>query len=313
MKIKLPAVVKNAAIKIYGKTVKFSPEIKLGIGIVAIVGGTVVACLASRKVDAVLEEADMNLAKIHDDAETDQTVTEKETRKALIKEYADICWKMVKLYGPSVLLVTGGIVSICSSHVEMKNRNAAITAAYTSLGNAFAAYKDKIIELLGPEEEEKIRLGVVKEQREVTEMDEDGNETTKTKELYSQVADPNSPFAIYFDESTSKFYERSMDYNWTFISSVQASADEAFQKQGKGGFYPLLYCLDALGMYHVLYKKGYKHFLTAGWVEGHGEPHISFNAREVEVSTHDKFGNPTVETKILLEFNCNKEPMYVNL
>ena len=312
-KIPVPGFVTKAVSTVSRKTVKYRPEIALGIGIAAVIGGTVAACMASRKVDAVLEEADMNLAKIHDEAETDQTVTESDTRKALAKEYVRICWQMVKLYGPSVLLLTGGIISICGSHVEMKNRNTALTAAYTSLGNAFAAYKDKVIEKLGPEEEEKLRLGVEKESREVTEMNDNGEVETRVNELYSKVADPNSPFAIYFDETTSKLWERSSDYNWTLITQEEASAQRQFDAQGKGGFYCLMDILDHLGMHHVVYKPEYKHFLTAGWVQGHGEDRISFNAREVQVSSHDRFGNPIMETKILLEFNCNKEPVWMNL
>lgn len=310
---KLPAFVKNAAVKVSGKVIKYRPEIKLGLGIVCILGGTVLACMASRKVDDVLEEADMRLAEIRSEDETNQLVTEGDTRKALAKEYARICWTMAKLYGPSILLLTGGIASICSSHVELKNRSTAITAAYTALGNAYNAYRQKIIEVLGEDEEEKIRLGVEKETRDVVVVDEDGNAVPTVEELYSQVADPNSPFAIYFDETTSKHAVRSIDANWTFIMNAQAAANLAFSNQGKGGFYPLLYVIDHLGMYQVLYRPEYKHFLTAGWVEGHGEDYIDFHAKKVTVTTHDNFGNPIREEKILLEFNCDKEPYYMNL
>lgn len=309
-KIQVPGFVAKAVSTVSRKTMKYRPEIALGIGIAAVIGGTVAACMASRKVDTVLEEANTNLGYIHDG---EVIYGEKETRKELAKEYARICWQMVKLYGPSVLLLTGGIISICGSHVEMKNRNTAITAAYTSLGNAFAAYKDKVIEKLGPEEEEKLRLGVEKESREVVEMNDNGKVETRVDELYSKVADPNSPFAIYFDETTSKLWERSSDYNWTLITQEEASAQRQFDAQGKGGFYCLMDILDHLGMHHVVYKPEYKHFLTAGWVQGHGEDRISFNAREIQVSSHDRFGNPIMETKILLEFNCNKEPVWMNL
>lgn len=294
------------------KAVKYSPELKLGLGIACIVGGAVVACLASRKVDGVLETADQNLEKIHSDAKNGLT-DDRTTHRALAWEYARICWDMVKLYGPAALMIGGGIVSICSSHVEMKGRNSALAASCASLSNAYNLYREKIIEVLGPEEEEKIRLGIAKEQVEVSDIDENGNEVKSTVDMYTMVADPNAQFSIYFDEQTSKLWEHSMDYNWALLTGVEESANILYHKEGRGGYLMLRDVLKLLGMADVIYQEEYKHFLLAGWVEGHGDDRVEFRAKEVTVNTHDRFGNPIQERKILLDFNCNPEPVYMNL
>ena len=94
------------------KIKKHSPEILLAGGVVGIVTSSVMACKATLKVNDVLGEAKQQVDTIHEVLENPEFAEDysaEDGKKDLAIVYVQTGIKLVKLYGPSVLL---GIASL---------------------------------------------------------------------------------------------------------------------------------------------------------------------------------------------------------
>ena len=87
---------------------KHSPEILLVTGITGVVTSAVMACKATTKVDAIIEESKKSIDTIHEGMKAgnicDVEYTEEDGKKDLAIVYIQTGVKFAKLYGPSVLL-----------------------------------------------------------------------------------------------------------------------------------------------------------------------------------------------------------------
>ena len=87
---------------------KYSPELFMILGIGTAIGGTIVACVATTKVDTVLDKTKNDLDVIHKNKETADTKELVEAnRKDLIAVYGRTGWELTKLYAPAVGLLAG--------------------------------------------------------------------------------------------------------------------------------------------------------------------------------------------------------------
>ena len=134
---------------------KYSPEILLGVGIVGVVGSTVLACKATLQAEAILDEHAEKKERIddcvllRDTSEVDYPVeAEKQDRRVLMFSTAG---KFIRLYGPPVTLMAVSIGCILGAHHIMKKRNVALMAAYKVLENG---QKRTIVDADGTEHEQ---------------------------------------------------------------------------------------------------------------------------------------------------------------
>ena len=134
---------------------KYSPEILLGVGIVGVVGSTVLACKATLQAEAILDEHAEKKERIddcvllRDTSEVDYPVeAEKQDRRVLMFSTAG---KFIRLYGPPVTLMAVSISCILGAHRIMKKRNVALMAAYKVLENG---QKRTIVDADGTEHEQ---------------------------------------------------------------------------------------------------------------------------------------------------------------
>ena len=211
---------------------KHSPRILFGAGIVGVVGGTILACRATLKLEETLDDFKHEVDMVKED----EGLSPAEHRKDLAYVYAKNTTKLVKLYGPAVLIGGGGLVCLTTSHVTLNRRNAGLTAAYAALQTTFDRYSTRVREELGEERESEIRRGVVK----TVGVDEKGKKTTVVS------VDPKaaSVYSRCFDESSS-CWSRFPDENRHFVMSQQIYANH--QLNAKGHLF-LNELYDALGM-----------------------------------------------------------------
>src|SRR3954464_10676525 len=133
---------------------KHSPTILFGAGIASMVGSTVLACRATLKMESVLDEVAAEKHKTarakafvdSDDAPDDITYTDAELRKDLSIIYTRGAVKVVKLYGPAIILGGIGVACLTKSHQILKERNLALTAAYIAVDKAFQSYRERVID-----------------------------------------------------------------------------------------------------------------------------------------------------------------------
>ena len=275
---------------------KYSPEILMGVGIASVIGGTVLACKATLKVEEIIDDAKTNLDKIntvHEDVNVSEEVySEKDYKKDLSIVYVQTGVKLVKLYGPAVTLSAVGIGCLLGAHGIMKKRNVALMAAYKAIEQSFGDYRQRVREELGEETDRKYHLGLRDEV--VTEETVDENGKKKKVKTTKTVIDPNkhSQYARFFDES-SMHWNKIPEYNLVFLKAQQNYANDLLKARGHV-FLNEVY--DMLGIPRS--QAG----AVVGWVLGEGDDFVDFGIFD---STDDKvrdFVNG-YERNILLDFN----------
>src|SRR5213080_1312324 len=84
---------------------KASPEVLLGVGIVGLVGSTVLACRATLKMETVMEEAQGKLEMARTLEHPDYSERDRSRDISLV--YFQSSVKIIKLYAPAIIV--GGI------------------------------------------------------------------------------------------------------------------------------------------------------------------------------------------------------------
>lgn len=178
---------------------KNGPEILIATGIVSAAAAIVVACVQTSKVEKVLEPANKEIDKIHEDAKWERIDTNEE-RKQLCKAYAKTGLNLVKLYSPVILLFGSSAVCVLSSHHILKNRELAMAAAYKTIEAAYNNYRSRVKEEVGEDKEYDLFNNIKTECIESEEVSKNGKKKTVTNEV--KVYGPNDKdFTILFDES----------------------------------------------------------------------------------------------------------------
>lgn len=132
---------------------KCSPEILLGVGVVGVIGSTVLACTATLKAEEIIKEVEEKSSRIDDcvalreTSEVDYSVVEeRKDRMILVFSTAG---KFTRLYGPAATLMALSIFCIISSYGIMKKRNLALMAAYKLIEETFSEYRKRVVAALG--------------------------------------------------------------------------------------------------------------------------------------------------------------------
>src|SRR5207342_3067070 len=67
--------------------------------------------------------------------------------------------KIVRLYGPAVIVGGASIAALTGSHVQLTRRNAALMAAYGVVEEAFREYRERVKSVVGEDRELDIYRG----------------------------------------------------------------------------------------------------------------------------------------------------------
>lgn len=214
---------------------KHSPEILVVSGVVGVVAGTVMACKATTKLDDILDKANDDLDKIHEAIEHPEELpeeyTEADGKKDLTIVYARTALEVVKLYAPAVAVGTLSITAILAGHNITRKRNVALAAAYTTIDNSFKEYRGRVIERFGKELDRELKYNIKAQEIEVTELNEDGTETTTKKTV--EVIDPNTM------DDTSRIWDvgnpgwtKSPELNKKYLTDMQRFANDRLKHEG---------------------------------------------------------------------------------
>lgn len=227
-KVKVPAPVAKLALK--GK--KHAPEILVVTGAFLVVGSAVVACKNTLKAHDILEEANKDLSDIDKSvaASNQEDYTPKAARKDRSKVYIKTGAELAKCYGPAIVGGAVGFGMIFGAQKILKDRNAALTVAYTNLLNSFNSYRKRVADQIGEDKELYIRSGA--EKADIQVEDEDGS-TKKIKNamVVHDDGSGHSPYAKIFDEY-NKNWSKNPGSNLVFLRQQQQWANDALRAQG---------------------------------------------------------------------------------
>lgn len=224
------------------KAVKNSSTIFVVSGIVLGLTGAVVACKATKDAVPVINKTKEQVKNIHERMEKPvqaedelhylPVLDEKDGKKMLKIVYTKTAWDLFKLYFVSISLEALSVTSILVGHHILKERNVALMASYITLGEQFKAYRERVKNKYGEEEEKKLRYDFF------TTTDEEGNVVevmgkVEEKEDGTHYVNPNgySEFFKVFDE-TNPYYEKSAEYNKSMLMAKQAQFNNILHADG---------------------------------------------------------------------------------
>ena len=284
-----------------GKVEKHSPEILMGVGVVGVVTGTVMACRATLKLNDILEEAQETRDKIKEVASNpnyEDKYTEEDSKKDLAVNYIQTGVKVAKLYAPAVAVGVAGVGCVLASHDIMKKRNVALSAAYLTVDKSFKEYKQRVVDRFGEEVEKEIRYGIKAEEIVETVTDEEGNKTTVTETVKTMNPTLYSDYARFFDEA-SPCWQNDPEYNLMFLRAQQQYANDLLRAKGR------LFLND---VYEMLGIEKTKAGQIVGWVydreNPNGDNFVDFGIYDMSKERVRAFVNG-YETNILLDFNVD--------
>lgn len=293
--------------KVVGRTTlylkKESPKILMGVGIVSVVGATVLACKATLKVEDVLDEVNEKLDAIKDvrekveNGELQVTYDEKTCNRDKAIIYIQSGVKLVKLYLPAITLGVAGIGCILGSHNIMQKRNVALMALYKGLEESFEAYRKRVVEEYGEEVDRDFKLGIRRNEITKIETDENGKKK-KIKEEVKEIDQDGlncSQYARFFDELSPQWH-KIPDYNLMFLRNQQNYANDLLKARGH---------IFLNEVYDMLGIPRSQAGAVVGWVlNGDGDGYVDFGMYNINNGKAREFVNGT-EPAILLDFNVD--------
>lgn len=284
-----------------------SPEICLVAGVGAIAAGTFLMCKATLTLDDHLEQRDKELHRINDGID-DQTLpdyTEEVAKGDVTKVKTNFVLDVAKEYVPGALVMVGGITLLFLGHKILRDRNTALMGAYSALATAFAAYRKRVIEYDGKEQDIKYMYGDRTPGIVVAENEETGEETVTLVEKGNEEGYLlGSPYARIFDAEHSEVAasfatDPHNDLKFTVLKHTQAMWNNKLQTYG---FVFLNDVLASLGFPKV--PEGQ----LVGWrLLGNGDGYIDFGIDNCYTNPEcrdivDKNG---FTRKIVLDFNVD--------
>lgn len=297
----------NALSRMTGRTglilKKYSPEILLVVGITGVVGSTILACKATLKVEQVmirhkekLGKIDKGWAQVEGEQISFVEYSDQDRKKDLATTYIQTGVDLVKLYGPAVSLGIFSIACIVGGHGIMKKRNIALVAAYKAVEEGFNAYRKRVIEQYGEEQDYIYKNGLKVEQVVEKEVGDDGK-SHNVKKNKLDVGDTNnlSMYARFYDDGCTQ-WSKDPDYNFMFLRSQQNYFNDLLKTRGHV-FLSEVY--DALGIPRSQASS------IVGWViGGGGDNFIDFGIFDGNKPKSRDFVNG-YERSILLDFNVD--------
>lgn len=282
---------------------KHSPEILLVAGVAGIVTSGVMACKATLKVNEVVDGAKKQIDTIHDvseDPNMNGKYSEDDAKKDLTIVYTQTAVKMIKLYGPSVLLATASIGCIVGSNRILNKRNVALAAAYKAVDKSFKDYRSRVVKRFGEKLDKELRYNIKAQEVEEVTTDENGNKVVEKKTVDVADYDPNaySPYSIVFDDGNTG-WDPDPERSKYFLIQQQNWANDRLKSQGH---------LFLNEVYDMLGVRRTKAGAQVGWVYDEANPvgdnYVDFGIFDTNRAKARDFVNG-LEKVIILDFNVD--------
>jgi len=252
-------------------------DLKMGIGTVGVVTGTLVLCKDMCKASSIVREyREAKQEMIDDGAE------KKDIRKLTAKAVGKTAVTLL----PGAAIEGAGLGLMWSGYSDVKAAFVGIGIAYSGLQEFIENYRNGVREKYGEEVDEQLAYQFRTE--EVVVKKEDGTETTETIRIYPHDAkNMPSPYARYFCYGEAEGAERSHAYNGRFLTLQQDLMNKYFRAHRK---LMLNDCYDMLGI------KQSKAGFHVGWIfdpeAPEGDNIVDLRIREVYREKFNEEGNP---------------------
>lgn len=225
-----------------------SPQLLVAGAILTGAAAIVTACIATRKIDDVLEEHNEKMDELER-----ADISDDEYKDTKAKIYVCTGLKMAALYAPAATLGVLSSASMLGAFKITEARYNSLSAAFMATDQAFKQYRGRVIEQLGEEVDNQLRFGKAPEQIKDGEKETDA--PTDKPVTYSNAMTVD-PYIRIFDE-TNPMFEQNPDFNLNALLQVQSVVNNSLKNRG------------FVMLWEVLNKLGFPttpESLTLGWV-----------------------------------------------
>lgn len=282
--------IQNLALRASKKTEFFvrrnAPTILTGVGVAGFTATVALTIRATAKAIDVLPDIKK---QIQDVKESPGELTDKQKSQALAKVYVESGIKLAKIYSPTLVTGSTSIACVLAGHGMMLKRQAQLVAVYAALDASFKAYRRRVAEQIGEEEERKLfrRPGM-----RALDQIEEGEEPSCVIDMSDVLP---SPYARFFDE-TSPSWNKNSEYNLMFLTAQEQFANDQLRAYG------YLFLND---VYKSLGLPRTQAGQIVGWkYDGVGDGFVSFGIHDAYDENKRAFVNG-LENVILLDFNVD--------
>ena len=284
------------------KLKKHSPEILVVGGVVGLVASGVMACKATTKLSAILDDSKEQIElfdKVAANPEMvneEYTVEDAEKDKKIVKVQTAV--KVAKLYAPSIAVGVVSIGAIFASNNIMRKRNVALGAAYATVDRAFKDYRNRVVDRFGEELDKELRYNLKTKEVKVIVEDENGKKKTVKRNIKYMDSPMPSEFAVIYDDGCAGWTKDPED-NKFFLIQQQRYANERLKSRGY---------LSLNEVYELLGFPSTKAGQVVGWLYDCKDPNykgdnfLYFVLYNVDCEPNRDFVNG-YERNIILDFN----------
>ena len=284
------------------KLKKHSPEILVVGGVVGLVTSGVMACKATTKLSAILDDSKEQIElfdKVAANPEMvneEYTVEDAEKDKKIVKVQTAV--KVAKLYAPAVAIGVVSIGAIFASNNIMRKRNVALGAAYATVDRAFKDYRNRVVDRFGEELDKELRYNLKTKEVKETIEDENGKKKTVKRNIKYMDSPMPSEFAVIYDDGCAGWTKDPED-NKFFLIQQQRYANERLKRRGY---------LSLNEVYELLGFPSTKAGQVVGWLYDCKDPNykgdnfVDFGLYNVDCEPNRDFVNG-YERNIILDFN----------
>lgn len=284
------------------KLKKHSPEILVVGGVVGLVTSGVMACKATTKLSAILDDSKEQIelfdkvAANPEMVKEEYTVEDAEKDKKIVKVQTAV--KVAKLYAPSIAVGVVSIGAIFASNNIMRKRNVALGAAYATVDRAFKDYRNRVVDRFGEELDKELRYNLKTKEVKETVEDENGKKKTVKRNIKYMDSPVPSEFAVIYDDGCAGWTKDPED-NKFFLIQQQRYANERLKRRGY---------LSLNEVYELLGFPSTKAGQVVGWLYDCKDPNykgddfVDFGLYNVDYEPNRDFVNG-YERNIILDFN----------
>lgn len=200
-------------------------KVYFGLGMVGLIGGTVLLCRGSRKLDGILDEHEEMMKQAKD-------LSEKERKSATKKAWGHTIGRIAKEFGPGVAIWLAGAFGVSgSNYVLSADKHAALDALAMANATHNAFYK-RVEEEVGEERAAELRDGVGSFVITDIPPASEGEMTS------SEVKTANDPLPsvntmIYGHDTTRYFDEVNLSHN---VANIQRARNEFERRIATTGY-----------------------------------------------------------------------------
>ena len=268
---------------------KHLPEILTGLGIVGGVASVVTAAKSTVELEANTAEG-RRLVEGHKklrEERSEEEYSKQQYAKDMIISYARLAEGYIKTYAIPAALGAASITAFLGAVGILKQRNAAITAAYNILDAAYKSYKKSVVEVVGEEKAAEIS-DRQRAKGNVCEIDREKLSQKELEKLAKKLEKKGcpgkpSPYAVWFDR-TNPNWDVTLENTMFFLKCTQNFMNDKLSAKGH------LFTND---VYRALGMQDTKPGSVTGWIKDsrHGDGFVDLGLEKLQQQVDSAFGN----------------------